>query len=165
METLALNLSLDQISNMSKDSLKKLVNKQAVAKALEYLNKKKLKLSKVNQISHEKLEMQKYLMPSEMSNKQRKFLFQLRSRMLDLKVNFQNDHRDLKCDLCENHLDDQESLLTCVKLTNQNAPVTNLPKYEDIFNQDIDVQVRVSAILQEQFKLRKVLIEEKKKKK
>ena len=163
MDILGLNLSLDQISTISKHSLKQMVNKKTDAKALQFLNS--LKGNKARQVTHTKLEIQKYLMPNIMSNNQRKFLFQLRSRMLDHKINFRGSHTNLKCDLCENHLDDQESLLSCEKLINPNLILINVPKYEDIFSDETDVQIRIVSILQEHYNMRKRLIAEKKKKK
>ena len=55
-------------------------------KALEYLNNEKK--SKTQHIIHRELLLQPYLKPGNMSNTQRKFLFKLMSRMLDVKVNF-----------------------------------------------------------------------------
>ena len=162
MENLGINLSLDQISQMSKFSLKQVVGKKADAKALQFLNSKKG--NKCIQVSHKKLEIQKYLMPNPMSNIQRKFLFQLRSRMLDLKVNFQGSHQKFLCELCKNHQDDQKSLLICSQLDSQNSLVESIPKYEDIFDEKPEVQIKIVSILQEKFKLRKHLLAEKKNK-
>ena len=162
MENLGINLSLDQISQMSKFSLKQVVGKKADAKALQFLNSKKG--NKCIQVSHKKLEIQKYLMPNPMSNIQRKFLFQLPSRMLDLKVNFQGSHQNFLCELCKNHQDDQKSLLICSQLDSHNSLVESIPKYEDIFDEKPEVQIKIVSILQEKFKLRKHLLAEKKNK-
>ena len=108
--------------------------------------------------------MQPYLLPGLMTNSQKKFVFLLRARMVDLKFNFKGSHNNLKCELCGNHDDDQESLLVCEKLKKQNQVVTIPPQYNDIFSTDLKQQLSVLSILEENYKLRKVLFEEKKRK-
>ena len=84
--------------------------------------------------------------------------------MVDVKSNFKGSHNNLKCELCGNHDDDQESLLVCEKLKKQNQVVTIPPQYNDIFSTDLKQQLSLLSILEENYKLRKVLIEEKKRK-
>ena len=158
MEILNINLSLDEISRLKKYSLKNLLNKKSDAQVLNSLNSQKG--NKVNQIEHKKLEMQKYLQPNTMSIEQQKFLFQLRSRMLDFKINFKGGQTNLTCDLCQNHIDDQESLLTCEKLIDHTSITKNLPKYEDIFSEQVNTQLNILSILQERYSIRKRLLKE-----
>ena len=158
IKELDLNLSLKQISEMSIFSLQKLLKVKVDEKALQYLNKEKK--SKTSHISHTKLQLQPYLRPGKASNLQRKFLFQLRARMVDLKANYQGSHSTLLCDLCEKHVDDQESLLFCEKLANSSELVENLPQYKDLFSEDIKKQFVTSSILEEKFKLRNKSIDE-----
>ena len=158
MEIFNINLSLDEISRLTKYSLKNLLNKKSDAKVLNSLNSQKG--NKVNQIKHKKLEMQKYLLPNTMSIEQQKFLFQLRSRMLDFKINFKGGQTNLTCDLCQNHIDDQESLLTCEKLIDHTSITNNLPKYEDIFSEQVNTQLNILSILQERCSIRKRLLNE-----
>ena len=162
IKDLELNLSLEQISEISKYALQKLLSKKAEVKALEFLNKEKK--SKTKHIVHTKLQIQPYLRPGNMSNMQRKFIFQLRAKMLDVKANYQGSHSNLKCELCEKHIDNQESLLVCEKLGGDAGLVSNLPLYDDLFSADVTKQISISSILEEQFKMRKKLIEAMKKK-
>ena len=89
------------------------------------------------------------------TNEQKKCLSQLRTRMLDLKANYQGSHSNLDCELCQKHTDDQESLLSCEKLAESTHLVLSLPKYNDLFTTDVDKQFGISAILEEKFKLKK----------
>jgi hypothetical protein len=163
MAYLRLDLSYDQISVMSEHALKNLLNKKADAKAVEYLNLGKK--SKTKHILHENLVLQPYLMAGNMSNYQRKFIFQLRSKMLDMKVNYQGSHTDLQCELCGKHEESQESLLICEKLVDANELVTDeLPVYDDLFAQDVQKQINISSILKKKFELRNKLIKESKNK-
>ena len=147
---------------MSENSLKNLLNKKADAKALEYLNHEKK--SKTKHIKHENLVLQPYLKAGKMSNTQRKFIFQLRSKMLDMKVNYQGSHNNLLCELCGKHEDSQQSLLICEKLMDPNEIVIELPVYEDLFSQDVQRQMHISSILKKKFDLRNKLIQDLKKK-
>ena len=101
-----------------------------------------------------------------------KFLFQLRSTMLDFKINFEINFEisfkggktNLTCDLCQNHMDDQESLLTCEKLIDLTGVTNNLPYYEYIFSEKANTQLNIISILQERYLIRKKLLKEAQKK-
>ena len=95
-----------------------------------------------------------------MSNMQRKFLFQLGSRRLDVKVNFQGSHNSLQCELCGKHEDSQESLLSCENLKDSPGLVRHLPVYDDLFAQDVQTQMKIIAILEKKYDLRNKLIKE-----
>ena len=161
LRELDLNLSLDQMEQISEYSLQKLLKVKVDIAALEYLNKEKK--SKTKHISHTELKLQPYLRPGMASNFERKFVFQLRAKMVDLKANYQGSHSNLLCDLCEKHFDDQESLLSCEKLDGSEI-VSNLPKYDDLFSEDVSKQIEIASILNKKFKLRNKSLDEKKKK-
>ena len=92
LEFLDIFLSYDDIKELSKFQFKTFLDKATEAKALEYLNNVKLKHSKVLHIRHEELIMQPYLLPKgAWDNQLSKFLFQARSRMLDLRANFKQN--------------------------------------------------------------------------
>ena len=80
--------------------------------------------------------------------------------MLDFKINFKGGQTNLTCDLCPNHIDDQESLLTCEKLIDHTSITNNLPKYEDIFSEQVNTQLNILSILQERYSIRKRLLKE-----
>ena len=84
-------------------------------------NKKKAEHSKVLQISHISSEMQPYLKPNTMLTEEAKFMFLLRTRMLDVRVNLSNKHKDINC-----------HFLTCCKLTDETSIVRANLIYESI---------------------------------
>ena len=51
--------------------------------------------------------VQSDLKPNQISIEESKFIFLLRTRMLDVKVNFRNKHNDLLCRNCKSFPDDQ----------------------------------------------------------
>ena len=115
LEKLEIDLSFEDMKLLSKDSLSNFVKEQINEKALQYLNKKKLKHSKVCHIIHEELKMQAYLQPSNVQSVTlAKFLFSSRTRMLDVGGNFSQRHEGkTKCKLGCDEEDTQRHLLTC----------------------------------------------------
>ena len=64
---------------------------------MEYMNKLKLSHSKVENIKHNELRMQEYLQHQNIENIQTaKFIFEARTRMLDVKTNFKNKYQKHK---------------------------------------------------------------------
>ena len=97
---LKLEVTLYEIKNMTKETFKTRVKLAASQDALKWLKFQKLKLNKVKNISHEKLEIQPYFSSANLSTHQKKFLFTVRSRMLFLRSNFSHMHKDVFCQLC-----------------------------------------------------------------
>ena len=64
-------------------------------------------------INFSKLELQDYLKPGKIDTELAKFIFLIRSRMLEVKSNFKSSHSSLLCDLCKEGNDTQEHLLDC----------------------------------------------------
>ena len=158
LEELGLDLKLEEIKFMEKDRLKGLVKKACEDKGLEYLNGKKAGHSKVLHISHLRWETQPYLKPNQMSADEAKFIFLLRTRMLDVKINYRNKHADLNCPICESAEDDQAHLLACSKLVDGMEIVEDGFKYENIFESKVDEILRVSRRIQTSFKKRKYIL-------
>ena len=62
---------------------------------------------------------------------------------------------DLSCDLCSNHVDSQENLLSCVKLTSQVEVPCGL-EYMDIFK-NTDKQLRIVKVVKKLLRARELL--------
>ena len=94
----------------------KMLKKSIEEKTLKYLNKIKLKHTKVLHIGHNSLSLQEYLKPENVKSVNlSKFLFQSRTRMLEVKANFRNDtkNEDMSCPLNCKDENDQMHLLKC----------------------------------------------------
>ena len=104
------------------------------------------------------MEMQDYLCPNEMSVQEAKFVFQLRSRMVEVRTNYGGSHPDLRCPLCMMEHDTQKHLLECVKLDGVGELVSVLPEYEDLFSRKLEPKVKVSRILRARFLKRKQMM-------
>ena len=158
LKDLNILLTFSQIKLMKKEELKNLVKAACEAEALLYLNKKKAEHSKVLHLSHTNWEMQNYMKPNTMLTEEAKFIFLLRTRMLDVRVNFKNKHKDINCPNCKEHPDDQPHLLTCTKLTDGASVARPNLRYENIFESDVQKMLEVSRLLNTNFKIRKQLL-------
>ena len=117
---------------------------------------------KVAHIQFKQLKIQEYLEPNTTSIRMSKFIYHARSRMLDLKVNFTNrKHQELLCPIClaPDSIDSQEHLLLCPSLTD--TVIVNrkeVPKYRDLFCNDVKKQIAVASVLEKRFMKRKELL-------
>ena len=95
--------------------------------------------------------MQRYLHPSEVGNTQVQFIFQARTRMLNIIANYKNKNSDLKCRACNKFKENQPHLLICVGL-NENLISKQIPVYEDIFSENFEKLKLTASILETSFK-------------
>merc|ERR1712079_297452 len=120
LESLGLNLTFDNIARMSQDDLKNRVKMAVISKAYTYLTEMQQKHSKSMNLVYSELKLQDYLCSDRsarsISDKAR--LFQIRSRMLDLKSNFKVGKENILCTLCDGtNKESQPHLLVCEALT------------------------------------------------
>ena len=155
LKELEIDLDLEEIRGMKITRFRNLVRRRTTTLALNNLNKIKLKHSKVLHIEHKKMEMQKYFVASDLSGKEIKFLFALRSRMVEVKNNFKEKCLDMSCPCCGVVEDTQEHLLTCPELETDGEVVISLPDYGDIFGRNLVKQIRVARIIIERYQIRK----------
>ena len=151
-----LQLSIQEIKQLSRESFRGKVKKAIETAAFKWLIAEKGKLSKVKNLSYGCLKMQNYLVGSELKTREKKFLFLLRTRMLDVKTNFRNHHSDLSCPLCGLWEDDQKHNLECsVLLKNIPDVATEKPNYDDIFADDVLKQMKILRIFMKLWKTKK----------
>ena len=122
-----LDLNFDQIQNLSKHSLKKLLKSTVKKEAFKHLSKLKSQHSKVKNVSYSELALQSYFNSNEFTNEEAKLLFGLRTKTVKgIKANF--PHMNLKCLHCplkcwkkdeDPEIDSQEHILKCKKLSYQ----------------------------------------------
>ena len=99
--------------------------------------------------------MQDYLRQVDnISIDEAKFLFQLRTRMVDVKTNYEGKYKDLMCPACNLVEDTQSHLLECVKLSDKDL-VDKVPEYDDLFSKDLKTKVITSRILRQRYHRRK----------
>ena len=158
LDELNIQLTLGDIEIMPKETFRKLVKTNTTRRALEYLHEERSKHSKVSHIQHQDLEIRSYLKTGQVSIQEAKFMFTLRTRMLDIKVNYRGKYKDTICPCCNVGEDTQEHLLTCIALEADTEIAAALPKYEDLFGKDIVKQVEVSRIIKQKYLKRNKLV-------
>ena len=157
LEEYKVDLSLQDIEKMSEDSFKRLIQKKEKLLTLNYLNELKAGHTKVLHIPHTVLGMADYLKPNDISNMEAKFIFSARCRMIDVRSNFPGQHPDTRCPLCDDDSDTQEHLLVCTELETYGVMVEHIPKYVDLFGENLQLKVNMSRILKSKYTRRKQL--------
>ena len=150
LKNLNIKLSFQEIGSLSKEKFKDIVKKAVSDKTFEYLKGEKDKLSKIQNIVYDKFGIQEYLLPNQTSSRMAKFIFNSRSRMLDVKCNYKNRYKEYQCPTGCGSIDTQQHLLVCEKLADS-AIVKNLPEYDDLFSKDVEKMVNLASILKARF--------------
>ena len=80
-----------------------------------------------------------------------KFLFQARTRMLELRANFKQKYlwTGVDCELGGMEEETQEHILSCDKIPDSSLTYEIPPKHEDLLSTDVEKQLRISAVMKE----------------
>ena len=162
-------LSTDDIllyTSMKKHKFKKYLKQKLYQKAEEFLFKNKVKHSKSSNLNS--FNLQEYLYNEELTTREKKLLFSLRTRSVHVKTNYRNMYKyNMQCTLCdENSEEESEShLLQCTKIR-ANLDLDTIMEifdasYEQIFSQNIDQQIKITKIFAKVLKLRNILLKQK----
>ena len=141
IQDFSLNLTFDEISRMKYDQFKTKVKSACKIYTLKRLLAIKARHSKGDNLEYARLETNKYLLSKVITAPQALLLFKIRSRMLNVKMNFketyQNDIILLQCDLCSSgKLDDQTHVPMCPALqSNQNIQFD----YSKLFSTNVTI--------------------------
>ena len=150
---LGLNLTFSEAGKMSGNTLKNKLKLAVTDKALEYLREVQQKHSKSKNIQYSELKLQEYLRSHRSGTINEKArLFQIRSRMLQLKANFKTGQENIMCTLCEAEEESQTHLLSCKALSSYSVISSDrTPVYEDIYSEDANMVEAMGWILMERF--------------
>ena len=160
-QDIGLKIDIQEIKKMKKSNFKKQIKTKIQALALKQLNKIKKSHSKVLQLKYTKLETQNYIKKKIFSTKEITTLFKLRTRMVQVKMNFKNFYDNTLCDLCYDEEDSQEHMLNCEKLIEHCDELYNdyIVNYEDIYSSDPHVLLRVTKLFMKVIESKENLIE------
>ena len=153
IEDLNMGTEIEEIKDMPKATLKKLVKAKVNENAFKYLMSKKK--SKTINVPHTNLEMQEYLEANdgEITLAEKQFIFQCRSRMLEVKCKMKNENlKDLKCSACGKEDESQMHLMQCQNLNHDNIEEAQEIRYSDLFSSDILKMKVVGNILKSKMK-------------
>ena len=164
LKRLEMSSDLNEVREASVYTFKNDVKKRIVKDSLKYLNHEKASHSKVLHIVHSEMELQDYLSPSSgLVSLEAKFIFMLRTRMLDIKSNYQGKYSNLNCPICDSQQDTQQHLLQCQKLKDENEIIKQIPDYDDLFGANLDSKIMISRIIKLRFQERNNILKERNK--
>ena len=128
--------------------------------ALLELNELKMKHSKSENIESTKLRTASYLVYQRLTKYEQQLLFRLRTKTLDVKMNFDRLHADIYCSLCKLFPETQSHILQCPDVVpNMNTPVISNHSLNeaDIYG-NLDKQVQIVKIYSEALDIRNKLM-------
>ena len=147
----------------SKYSIKSYISKKAKIIAFDYLQRLKMKHSKIDGINFEEVKCSEYILDPQLNKKEVRLLFKLRTRMYNVKANFSSMYNfNLLCDLCKSQICSQEHLMQCkvLKLSVPELVQNTDVKYHHIF-ESISNMVSAIKLLSKVISIRVELLEAK----
>ena len=110
---------LDKIAKYSTESFKSLVKIRAKTYTFNLLSMKKIGYKKLENLNYSELNIQNYLVDTDLDHEEKLVLFLFRTRMVNVGENFRSGRDFIVCPLCGLHLDSQFLLLQCPELKNE----------------------------------------------
>ena len=135
-DDLNLNLEDEEVQCIKKEKFRSLVKNRIDKFAAKYLIELKNAHSKTENIEFCGFKPAQYLMSKNLTTEEMRTLFQLRSRMIDVKGNFSSTHiNNMWCKLCHLFTETQQHLLECpeIRLRTKNLINFKEAEYEMIF--------------------------------
>ena len=146
---LGIQLSDEEISKISKERFRSLVQTAIAKRAMVYLNNIASGHSKSEDLVKNRLIREEYFEDKRFLKSEIELLFALRTRMLPgIKANFSSQYNNIvTCDLCQNAIDCQEHQLSCAKLR-QHVDIPENISYSDLFR-NTDKQLRIVKLFKQ----------------
>ena len=159
LDDLQISLDFEEIKNLSKYSFKKIVKEKISQSAFKALTEEQRNLSKVKNLQFKSLKIQEYMLPNKLDLRMTKFVFLLRSRMLDVRCNFKNKYTDVLCPLCKADQDTQQHLMVCTVLDDAEV-VDKIPLYEHLLQSEPMKLSETASILKKKFERRQEILKQ-----
>ena len=136
LNELGINLSLEEVKQMSKNSFKRMVKIKTKEYTMKYLLGIKEKHKKMDDLHYTELKLQNYLKDSDIPVAEARNLYRYRTRVAKYKENMKSSYTNTStaCPLCLLHPDTQ---LHSVQCTEVKTKIVVEGRYEDIFDEDI----------------------------
>ena len=160
LEECGIDLTDEEISNMKRISFKKLVTKQIKLLAARYLTSLKLQHSKSEHLIYSE-DMQPYLRNESLKIEEKKLMFKIRNRLIDVKSNFKKKYQNnLICRLCEMAEESQSHLVNCTVILGDSSIKSALEQYtyNDIFSANLETQAHMINTFRKIMKFRTFLL-------
>ena len=129
--------------------------------ALTELNNLKEKHSKSGRIQSKKFQTAQYMVEPSLNKKEQQLLFGLRTKTVNLKMNFKQQHKDHLCLTCNLLPETQEHVLQCPEIVKH---MKHIIKQDSKWTEDdiyckLEDQIRIVKIYSEVLEIRNKLTE------
>ena len=108
---LNINLTDEEIEEMSKAKFKKIVDYKIENYALQQLNELKSKHSNSQYLQLTSFKTATYLLDDRFTKKESQMIFKLRSKTLNVEANFENQHTNFLCQTWQSFPESQSNLV------------------------------------------------------
>ena len=151
----------EEIQELSKAKFKNVIMKKIENYALAELNKLKMKHEKSDYLNSSSFKTAQYLVDEKFSKSEAQLLFKLRSKTLNVKMNFSQMYSDNLCRVCKLFPESQSHLLQCPDILPKLKLLSNTEKIEEKYIYgDIYKQLKVVKIYLKVLEIREELLED-----
>ena len=157
LQDLGIEQTMNEIKELKKNKLKRIMNKAIMNKAFERLMKLKESHSKVRNLAFSNLKMQNYFKPSRVviSKNDIETIFKLRSKVSDVKLNFKGKYENLECRSCKIEEESQEHAYECIEIRKKRENKTKMIEFEKIYGENAKNQAEIAKIFREMLEIRR----------
>ena len=158
LQTLKIDLTFEEIRQMSVYKFKKLVKQKTSEAAFEYLIKKKNSQSKIKDLEYRHLEIQEYLLEGNENTEVSKLIYKCRGKTLDIKTHKSWKYEDKLCVGCKTNVETENELLACDGFGNEEEDQDTL-SYNLVFSELVSDRIRVAKIIKKRIKTRQAILD------
>ena len=159
LEQIKIDLSFEQIRQMSVYKFKKLVKQKTQEAAFEYLIKKKNGQTKIQDVQYSKLEIQEYLLEGNSNTEISKLIYKCRGKTLDIKTHKSWKYDDKLCVGCQANLETENELLICEGYCEENEVPDNAISYNLVFSESAKEMIQVAKVIKRRLKVKERLLD------
>ena len=155
LKALELEATFADIRGIKKMKWKNIVKNIIKEKALEHLNLRKQKHSKVNKLKHNKLEMQSYFLGNELNitKDEIRLIFQIRSRVIKIKSNMKGSFENYECEVCLKENESQEHIYNCIEIWKIRNEKRSFYNYNNIYTGDTKQKLEIARVFRQNMKI------------
>jgi hypothetical protein len=156
LDRLGINLTFEEIAQMTQMKFKKLVKEAGFKHLIEEKNKQK----KIGHLTYDKLEMQEYLLDGNKNTQLSKIIFKARGRTLDIKCHKKWKFDDVICVGCGKKEETEEEFISCPGLAeDSNDEKKDNVSYSWFFGDSVSDMVKIAKLVRKRIKIRQKILD------
>ena len=162
LETLEINMTFEEIKQMSEFKFKKMVKQKTMIAAFKYLIEQKNKPgkhTKIKNIEYKQLGIQEYLLEGNFNTELSKVIFKMRGKTLEIKDHKKWKYDDNLCVGCSTNIETENELLSCPGYCEKDEEIYENLSYNVVFGDSVTEMVRVAKEIRKRLKVREKLME------